>query len=128
MLSLIKGYSSTIMVALLAIVVALGITVYVQTQKISAAKKQAQLDQVQLQVSNASINDLTNVVNTLNAQIKQKSANDLAEQQQTKQILQAVNAKNSKVDAVINNLNKNVGKKNADGSTPKDIADAWKSL
>lgn len=125
---LLSKWSNVIMIALFTAVVALGIVVYVQSVKHHADQSDLKLKETQLQVSNASLNDMLNVIGVLTAEAKAKSANDLAQQAQTKQILQAVQAKNGKIDNVISDLNKNAGKKNADGSTPKDIADAWKSL
>lgn len=128
MLNLISKFSSYIMIALFTSTVALGITVYVQSVRHHADESALKLKQTQLQVSNASIVDLSKAIDVLNAEIKAKSDNDLAQQKQTKKIIQAVNQKNGKIDSVINNLNKNVGKKNADGSIPKDISDAWNTF
>lgn len=126
MLEFLNGIKAYLYAGVAALVLALGVTVYVQHVKIDSKNDKIKAVNTELSVSNQSVTDLTKALKDVKDQLAQKEKDDLAKQATIRANLAHIAEQDKSLESLEARLR--TRKPTTVCPVPKDLSDAWDHL
>ncbi len=126
MLEFLNGIRAYLYAGVAAIVLALGVTVYVQHVKIDSKNERIKSLGTELSVSNQSITDLTNSLTQVRNQLVAKEREEQRKQAEIAANLRRIQEQDRSLEALETRLRQRPSTTNC--PIPEDLKDAWRNL